>query len=86
MSLVNVVLIAALIACFAYMVLGLTAAQHQSSDSTVDKGWVVSPLWALFPAAYDEAGKSLCAKGKVLFWAATGLTILWIILDKSAGG
>lgn len=86
MNLANAVLVAALIACFAYMVLGLTAAQHQSSDTSVDKGWVVSPLWALFPAAYNDAGKSLCAKGKVLFWVATGLTILWLILDKFAGG
>jgi len=86
MNLVKVVLMATFIACIAYMILGLVAAGHQNSDSSIDKGWVVSPLWALFPAAYDEKGKSLCVKGKVLFWVATGLTILWIILDKSAGG
>jgi hypothetical protein len=86
MSVTNAVLALAFIACFAYMFLGLAASQHQNNDSSVDKGWVISPLWALFPAAYDDIGKSLCAKGRSVFWAATGLTLLWVLLDNYAGG
>lgn len=86
MNLANAVLILAIIACFAYMFLGLAASQHQDNDSSADKGWVISPLWALFPAAYDEVGKSICAKGRPVFWAATGLTLIWVLLDNFAGG
>jgi hypothetical protein len=86
MILTKAVLVLAIIACFAYMFLGLAASQHQDNDSSADKSWVISPLWALFPAAYDEVGKSLCAKGRPVFWAATGLTLMWILLDNFAVG
>ena len=80
----NIFLALALIASFVYMFLGLLAYQYRCKEGDIDTGWVLSPLWALFPSAYDRFGQSLCAKGKILFWMAMVLTIIWILLDYLA--
>jgi len=81
MTLVSLVLVLAILVSFVYMFLGLLAYNHQSDEKNVDKGWVLSPIWAFFPSAYDEKGQSLCATGRIFFWLATLLMIIWVVLD-----
>ncbi len=81
MIMVKLFLILALFSSFGYMILGLLAYSHQSKEKNIDGGWVLSPLWALFPDSYNESGKSLCITGKKLFWLSTIFTTIWLAMD-----
>ncbi len=84
MNLAGVFFALAFFSAFIYMALGLLAYSHRSKEDGVDKGWVLSPIWALFPLAYDEKGKHLCVIGKPFFWIATLLACCWLALDYLA--
>ncbi len=81
MILVNILLVLALVSSFVYMILGLLAYSHQRKESGIDKGWVLSPIWALFPDSYDESGQKLCVTGKMFFWISTIFTLFWLLMD-----
>lgn len=76
--LANVFLLIAIITGFIYMALGLIAHGHLKGGHEVDKGWALSPIWALFPAAYEKTGERLCKVGKYLFYISTITCIAWL--------
>lgn len=78
--LANAFLLIAIITGFIYMALGLVAHGHLKVDREVDKGWALSPIWALFPAAYEKTGERLCEVGKYLFYISTITCIGWLAL------
>lgn len=78
----NLGAILGLLACLtalAYMVLGLAAFNHRLREKNANINWVMSPIWALFPSAYDDLGKRLCNKGRYLFWSSNALAVLWLV-------
>lgn len=78
--LANVFLLIAFITGFVYMLLGLIAHGHLKAGREVDKGWALSPIWALFPAAYEKPGERLCLVGRNLFYISTIACIGWLAL------
>jgi hypothetical protein len=79
MTLERLLFVVAFISSFYYMFLGLLAYGNRSDDESKDQGWTLSPLWALFPSAYNEKGKAQCVKGKVAFWFAMTSSVIWLV-------
>ena len=80
MTIEGFLFVAAFCSAFVYMFLGLLAYGNRSEDESCDQGWALSPLWALFPSAYNEKGKAQCAKGKPVFWFSMIAAIAWLII------
>lgn len=68
-----------------YMVMGIGAYFNQVDNEAdvkrYDRSWVLSPTWCFYPDAYNEEGKTLCKRARILFYMGNGITLFWIVLD-----
>lgn len=78
----NILLLLSIATSFAYMILALAVMSHRNQEKNKfsKRGWEMSPLWAFFPEDYNNSARSLCVKGRALFWCATVFSITWMLL------
>jgi hypothetical protein len=63
---------------FIYLILGLIAYAHTTSNSKSDKWLAISPWWASYSSIYDEFGKKLAKFGKVILVLELVGFVFWI--------
>jgi hypothetical protein len=80
MTIERILFAAAFCTAFLYMFLGLLAYGNRNKKESSEQGWALSPLWALFPSAYNEKGKTQCARGKLVFWFSMIASTTWLIV------